>query len=159
MKKVYLIRHAKAIPGDFDKGRPLSKAGHKQMDNLREKEAKLFKSLDLILCSTAVRAKETLEGMKACLSKDVVIHYLDHLYSATANIILNEISGVEDQFNNIMIVGHNPEMTDFVLNVCDHNQDPFDESMPKAGIAEFSLKSDSWGSVSYGDLTFIQLIE
>ncbi len=158
MKRLYLIRHAKAIPGDEDKERPLSKSGQKQMKVLRSTQSRLFKSLDLILCSTAQRTLETLDGMRTCLSKHVVIQYLDILYNSSPEIFLNKLSLVDDRFDRVMIIGHNPEMTDFALKVCEFGDKKLKESMPKGSIAEFSIKNKSWAQLTYGDLKFIQLI-
>lgn len=158
MKKLYIIRHAKAVPGDDDKARPLSEGGIKQMKRLRANESKIFKSLDLILCSPSIRTRETLEGFKACLREKVEIRYVDDLYSSSAEIILREIGAVEDKYDHVMIVGHNPEVTDFALNVCAHQDKSIAESMPKGSIAEYSFSKKSWHGVQYGDLKFIQLI-
>jgi phosphohistidine phosphatase len=159
MKKLFILRHAKAIPGDFDKERPLSKAGHKQMHQLCLSHSKLWQTVDLVLCSSSVRTRETLDGVKACLSKTVTINYLDSLYDATAELYLKEIRKVDDYYKAILIVGHNPEITDFLRNVCASQGLSSECTMTKASIAEFTLTKDHWSQAEYSTFNFNQLIK
>lgn len=107
-RRITLLRHAKAVPderGD-DHARPLASAGRdaalalgewlKENDNLPE----------LVLCSTAVRARETLVALKAMVPTE--LH--KRLYLASASEMLAMLQDGDDAVRHVMLVGHNPGM-------------------------------------------------
>ena len=65
----------------------------------------------LILCSTAVRATETLEGVG--LSDDALFER--ELYGASAGELLARLQRLPDEVDSAMLVGHNPAMHDLAL--------------------------------------------
>lgn len=158
MKKVFILRHADSIPGMDDKARPLSKEGRKELKQLVEKEQALFREIDRVLCSSSARTRETLEGVSGYLPDRVMISYIEALYHASPEGILEEIGFVEDQFNVILVVGHNPGVTKFMHSVCEAHGQAIDKSMKTASIAEFSVQSKSWQDIRYIDLKFIRMV-
>ena len=64
---IYLLRHAKSSwdePALLDHERPLAKRGRKAAALLREHFDEAGVAPDLVLCSSAVRAIQTLEGVR-----------------------------------------------------------------------------------------------
>ena len=103
-QRLILLRHAKSVSqlttSDFN--RTLNEKGRKDAPEV----AKAFKLLgiqpDIILCSTAIRTKETL----ALFNMDAPVQYLDDLYHASASEMFDIISENQN-YQTIMVVGHN----------------------------------------------------
>lgn len=113
MHRLYLLRHAKAgwaEPGMRDFDRPLDGRGRAEAEAIgRAMTANGFVP-DLTLCSTAVRARETLTGV--LLGADTGrVEFVEGLYSADAAGYLDIIRD-GGTAGAIMVVGHNPMMED-----------------------------------------------
>src|SRR4051812_21217528 len=86
VKTLHLLRHAKADPADDDAddtqedhARPLSKRGRKAADSLAEHMAAAEFKVDRVYCSTAARARQTLEPLRPVLA-GTPIAFRDTLY-------------------------------------------------------------------------------
>jgi len=104
MKLLYLLRHAQA-DNAFDKKdaeRPLTEHGYTQA----KKIALHLKDIDMALCSSAVRTRETFETMIQHGETPNKIKFTHDLYNAPADRIFQEISDVNA--DNLLIVAHNP---------------------------------------------------
>ena len=153
------MRHAKAEPGIKDKVRPLSKEGWKELEKHSESNGHIFSHVQLILCSSSVRTQETLHGIRKCLPNRIIISYIDELYNASASTILREISLCEDKTCTILIIAHNPGVTDFVQARGEKSSLPIDKNMATSAIAEFSLAEKSWGLVEFEKLKLMKIYE
>ena len=110
MTTLILLRHAKSeLPSvnqkDFD--RQLNDRG--KIDIIKVGVAFNLLGIlpDCILCSSAVRTRETLDAYLKVSGHKTKIHYLDQLYHASASDILNTVNQYKDQYSCIMVVGHN----------------------------------------------------
>jgi phosphohistidine phosphatase len=110
MKTLILLRHAKSeLPSvnqkDFD--RRLNDRG--QIDIVKVSVAFNLLGIlpDCILCSSAVRTKETLDAYLKVSGHKTKVLYLDQLYHASASEILSTVNQYDNQYNCIMVVGHN----------------------------------------------------
>ena len=68
MKRVLLLRHASAGEGAPDAERPLSERGREEAARIAERLASLLPPPEVALCSTARRARETFEALRAVLA-------------------------------------------------------------------------------------------
>jgi phosphohistidine phosphatase len=110
MKTLILMRHAKSAwdAGDIaDHDRPLSDRGRAAAPAMGRwlKEQKLVP--DLVMCSTATRAAETLDLLRSDLPKNVPVQMADCLYMALPREMLAALGKVKDA-NTILLIGHNP---------------------------------------------------
>ncbi|MCF1435090.1 histidine phosphatase family protein [Agrobacterium vitis] len=109
--RVYLMRHAAADwPGagqkDFD--RPLSNTGYAHAEMITGMAADKGYRPDLVICSTAVRCRQTADAVRRSMcAEDVEIRYVDALYNGGAETYL-EILRSSSQQGSIMLIGHNP---------------------------------------------------
>ena len=161
MKILFTLRHGDAIPGDqnnIDKQRPLSEKGEKELKRIRKQEPDLFQSIDIILCSSSVRTRQTLNCIMKGLSDRITICYLDNLYDSSVDKILQEVSLVDNKFKTMMIIGHNPELTTLMNHVCEYQGLSMDQSMTTGSICEFTVKSESWQNLKVSDLKFMRLL-
>jgi len=149
MKTLMLLRHAKSSWKDSelaDHDRPLNKRGKKdapQMGHLLSKEGLVP---DLILSSTAVRARQTVEAVAKASSYKSPIELLDSLYLATAGKLLSDASShAPDSVGRLLLVGHNPGMEDLVEILSGKR-----EAFPTAALAVFEVGIDRWGALELG---------
>ena len=70
-------------------------------------------AVDAVLCSTATRTRETL----ARTGIDAPVRYVERLYDATAGTVIDEINGVSDDVSVLLVVGHEPTMTEVALGL------------------------------------------
>ena len=117
MKRLVLVRHAKsswANPGLADFDRPLSKRGKRDAPavGLHLKSQRGIVP-DLVLCSTAKRARATAKRLRKALGcpKDRMV-WCDGIYGGAAWDLLDLIRAMDDVHETVMLIGHNPDMTD-----------------------------------------------
>lgn len=101
---------------------------------------------DIILSSTAERAKQTAEIMEKSCKCDAEIVLLDSLYLAEPSMILKEIEGLKDKFKTVLLIGHNPGMEAF-LQILNGGV----ESLPTGSVAYLSAKIKSWKNLAEDD--------
>ncbi len=153
MKTVLLMRHAKSSWKDTtlsDHQRPLKKRGKRDAPRMGELLMKQDLIPDMILCSTAERARQTVAGLLQACDFDGEIQYLDELYHADYLTYLDQLSLLPDDVEMVMIVGHNPEMDEFLEVECDVY-----DHMVTAAIARIEYPIDDWAAImpeSQGDL-------
>ncbi len=159
MKKLYLLRHAKSSWGDAglkDFNRPLNKRGLEDapMIGKRLHEADP-QPPDLIMSSPAKRAATT-----ARLIADEIgyptddIRFHAGLYLASVPDLLDILHETEDSIDKLMVVGHNPGLTDLTVYLTDYLID----NMPTCGVFCIEVLGESWqalgrrcGKVTYFD--------
>ena len=149
MKRLLIMRHAKSSWKDTDltdHERPLKKRGKDDAHRM----GKLLKSKkivpDVILCSTAARARETAELVADSMKfKDKII-YSDALYMAEPSDILAEIASHGKKHKTVMVIGHNPG-SEALLQILTGKV----ESLPTASIAYVTAKIDDWKGVEKSD--------
>lgn len=116
MSHLFLLRHAKAgwaAPGMRDFDRPLEPNGRTDADAIGA--AMVAKSYipDLVLCSSAKRARETLDWVARHTGEGRVV-YSDSLYSTDAAGYVDFIRETADA-GEVLLVGHNPMMEDLAM--------------------------------------------
>jgi len=109
MKRLFLLRHAKAVPPesgieDFD--RTLMLSGMQDAGAMARYLRKSDYAVDLILCSAAARTVQTAELMLQELACE--IEYRDNLYLTEPAKIVAAVRGAPASVSALMVVGHNP---------------------------------------------------
>ncbi len=118
MKSLYLMRHGKSsweIAGLVDRERPLLEKG---IDRTERRAKELKKSgvrLDAIWTSDAVRAVQTAEIVRKEFGLEKESVFVDPLiYDADrADELRKVVRSFPDDFESILLVGHNPLITEF----------------------------------------------
>lgn len=113
MSRLYLLRHAKAgwaEPGMRDFDRPLEPLGRTDADSIGAAMRANAYIPDLVLCSSAKRARETLDWV-ARHTGDGRVVFSDSLYSTDAAGYVDFIRETADA-DAVLLVGHNPMMED-----------------------------------------------
>lgn len=146
MKNLIIVRHCKSSwkdPSLSDFDRPLNKRGNidgELMSNyLREKE----KKIDKLILSTSIRTRLTSKYFIEKIHFNS-ISYLDELYHASYSEIIKIISKIENNFNNLMVIGHNPGLTELI----NHFTDMRIYNIPTSGIIKVEFKEDKWSKIT-----------
>ncbi|MGP4015089.1 SixA phosphatase family protein [Saccharopolyspora sp. 5N708] len=115
-RKLVLIRHAKsAWPGDADDvDRPLADRGRRDAPAVGEWLRKHVAAIELVLCSPAVRTRQTWELVAPEIPAEPTLSYDDRIYAASARELLNVIHELPPSVMTAAIVGHNPGLEDLV---------------------------------------------
>lgn len=109
VKHVYLLRHAEAANATSDKARTLTEKGHVDAEALGRYMKSTELVPDVVLCSSAARTRQTLEGIQKTL-EHLSVKELDLLYSGSADDYLHLLNEMDDSVQKILIVGHNPSI-------------------------------------------------
>jgi phosphohistidine phosphatase len=144
MKTLFLLRHAKSswkdetLP-DFE--RPLNSRGKRAAETVgaflkREKIAP-----DLILCSCAVRVRETIEIVLKTSRLRSDLRFDERIYEASAERLLEVVTQIEKAANCVLLVGHNPGMEELLMMLTGKA-----ELMPTATLAKITLKTSNWAN-------------
>ncbi len=156
MKTLFILRHAKSgwdEPDLPDHERPLNKRGKADAPRVGEWLRAEGLLPDLIISSTAKRARHTAElVIEGCnYRRDLLL--LRELYAAPPVAYLNALAKVSDECQRVMVVGHNPGIEDLLKLLTGENQ-----PMPTAALAQVSLPIERWGGLDIntrGDLVQI----
>jgi phosphohistidine phosphatase len=113
MPSLAVVRHAKSdwthdLPDDQ---RPLNPRGRRDAPRIGAWLAESFGSIDMIVCSTAVRARETL-ALAALPS--AAVRYDERVYAATYQELMSVLDELPPEVSNAVLVGHNPGLSDLV---------------------------------------------
>lgn len=114
-RTLVLLRHAKsAYPeGVADHDRPLAPRGRREAGLAGAWLRANLPAIDAVLCSTAIRARETL----AHTGIDAPVRYVDRLYGATTGGVIEEITRVGDDVAALLLIAHEPTMSDVALGL------------------------------------------
>jgi len=116
MKTLALFRHAKSSWDDErldDHDRPLAPRGHRDAPRMGKRLARHKLEPDLLLTSTALRARETASYLAAALGiGQVQIRVERRIYLASPDALLCVIAALDDSLGTVLLVGHNPGLTD-----------------------------------------------
>jgi phosphohistidine phosphatase len=133
MKNLILMRHGEAQPTQNilnDRERPLTINGLQDLQTMRTKIQGHIESLSMVLCSNVKRTRQTLEGIKPILPSQCLINFEDDLYHASAKALTKRIRAIDDDQKFIMVIGHNPGVSEFLESVVLSTKEFFDSRIP-----------------------------
>ena len=163
MKRLYFMRHSKAGQTDKhmlnDHERALTKKGEELIPDLTKYFEKYYSDNppDIILSSTAVRAKQTAalfkDNYQAVKDKNVKIEEYQELYITGDDEVLHVIRNIDDKYNTALIVSHNPGMHNFCLKFANEgDKDKYREmksNFSPGSFVTFDVDVESWSSVKH----------
>ena len=115
--KIIFLRHAKSDwsePDAADHDRPLNPRGRAAAAKMGGWLRSRGHLPDLVLCSSAARTRETLDGLGL---PEARVEMRPDLYQADAKAILAAVEGAEAEC--VLVVGHNPGMAEAARLACD----------------------------------------
>lgn len=147
MKTIYLVRHAKSswqIPGQKDHERPLLDVGVERTGKITNYLISIGARIDLIIASHAVRSLQTAQLIAQALGYPINEIKEDRLiYLGTDESLLDIVSGLPDDLESVMLVGHNPIISGFaqILEARLH------DDMPTSGVVCIDCETNKWDHV------------
>ncbi len=95
----------------------------------------------LIISSPAVRAWTTAKIIATQIGYPTeFLQREESLYLATLNDLLDVVVAQDNGFNSLMVVGHNPGMTEFANFL----QPGLTDNLPTAGVVSVQVDADDW---------------
>lgn len=160
MRQLLLMRHAKSSWDDKqlpDHARPLNPRGRTAAAAMRAAMETLGLAPDLVLVSSALRTRQTLEALEPW-AETPLIEPMDALYLADAPGLLKVLRGVTETVRSVLLIGHNPglhELAQMLAGPRPNVASPdaarrMAEAFPTAALAEFAVPGPWWSLDSGG---------
>ena len=124
MKSIYLVRHSytEYSYNKPDTERKLTQEGFQRIDEQMAKLKLKSAFVDIIISSSALRAKQTAQEIKKQLKLEQEILYLDWLYeNYTTQDLLDYLQSLANTINSVMLIAHNPTISVMASNF-NHSQ-------------------------------------
>ena len=153
-KTLFIVRHAKAKPtepGKKDIDRLLTSEGLRQSTRLGVYLYKKNADISAIISSDAVRAVQSAEQIADQIKFDLSkIDQNSELYEASVRILFNLVCSFNNEWEEVLIVGHNPVLSYFVEYLTGHHFD----GMEAGSLVKISTGVDDWKMVSQDNSHF-----
>jgi phosphohistidine phosphatase len=160
MRTVMLLRHATAgsPPGTPDADRPLSDAGEREAVGVAELLAATSPAPDLVLCSTATRARETARPLIE-RRPELDVWFERDLYLAAAQVLLGRLTQLDDDHRAVLVVGHNPGLGQLAVDLCAREGDRarLRGGFAPASLAVLEMAVAGWADVRPGGAALVDL--
>jgi phosphohistidine phosphatase len=150
MRHLYLLRHTKAtwVDADLpDRDRPLAPRGRKAAAGIADRIREEGIAPELVLCSGALRARQTLAAVLSALDADVEIRIEGALYEAGTAAALARVREVPDSVAAALVIGHNPTLHELALALSGRG-DALDR-FPPGALASLSFPAP-WAELADG---------
>ncbi len=163
VRYLYLLRHAKSSwddPSLEDHDRPLSprgrKAAKKMAGHLRDSGIHPA----LVLCSSALRARETLEPISPSLGEPVSIKVERALYGIDEGGLLARLRRVPASVQSVMVIGHNPTLQYLALTLAARGsvRQRLEAKFPTGALATLRVLEVPWKELDRGRAELVELV-
>jgi phosphohistidine phosphatase len=162
-RTLVLLRHAKAeTPGDqLDFDRRLTEKGAADADAAGAWLADEGLVPDLVICSPAARTRQTWHGVAVALAQAAPsvaapeVHYEGGLYEGGRTEVIDLLRRVPDEIGTVLVVGHNPTMSDVSVLLRPDAEDPAFEGLKTAGLAVHQTQG-LWSSTEPGSMDLVR---
>jgi phosphohistidine phosphatase len=107
---------------------------------------------DLVLCSSAVRARDTLTGVLPGLGPDLKIVVDRSLYTFESRALADALAHATDKAEGILMVGHNPAIQGLAerLAASGEDLDRLRAKYPTCALATLDLAIEDWSDLKTG---------
>ena len=145
MKTLLILRHAKSSWKNetlADHDRPLNKRGKRDAPRMGKLLLDTDLSPELIISSTAKRARKTVEGLLEGSGYSLEVQYMRDFYHGYPETFITILSELDDKYEQVMVVGHNPGLEE-LLEVLTGDY----KRMPTAALTQVQLPIQSWADL------------
>jgi len=149
MKTLLVMRHAKSdYPAhiDSDFARPLNGRGQSDLPRVASLLSQYGPLPERILSSSALRARQTAEGIAGYIGLAPEQLELDEaLYLAPPDTVLDRIGQLPARAETILLIAHNPGLEELIYLLSGTRSE-----LPTAGIAAIACHAASWSEIQPG---------
>ena len=161
-RRVYVLRHAKSSwddPSLSDHDRPLNRRGQRAAKAMSRHMRQAGVEPEVVLCSTALRARQTLEGVEPALGTRLS-SVEPELYGAGVRILIERLRQVPATVASVMLIGHNPGLQDLVLALStpSANRDRVALKFPTAALATLAFAAADWRGLVPGAADLVDYV-
>jgi len=157
MRRLLLFRHGKSdwnVEFEDDHERPLAKRGKKAAKLMGKRLAGAGFAPDLILTSSALRAKDTAQRLQKAAGWDCPVRITRGFYEHGPEGVLEEIQSEGDTAPALLAVGHEPGWSTLASTLIGGGN----IRMPTAAAACIEFDCESWQDVRPGTGQLIWLV-
>ncbi|WP_330292518.1 SixA phosphatase family protein [Streptomyces sp. NBC_00576] len=160
LRRLVVLRHAKSAwpTGVDDHDRPLGPRGLRDAPAAGRALAEADCLPDLALCSTAERARRTLELAAAEWGAPAPVRHDPRLYGADVPELLAVVREVPPTVGTLLLVGHNPGLEELVLELAGDALDTVRTKFPTSAVAVLAWHGDSWHDLAPGTALLTDMI-
>ncbi|HVI71487.1 MAG TPA: histidine phosphatase family protein [Pyrinomonadaceae bacterium] len=144
MRTLYLLRHAKSSWKDeslSDFERPLKRRGREAAQLAGERLAQEKLKNPVLICSPAVRTRETAELVLKSSKLRVEERWDERIYEASLRDLLQVVSEIPDDKKVAILIGHNPGFEELLAFLTGESR-----RMPTAALAKIMFDV-SWKDI------------
>jgi phosphohistidine phosphatase len=163
MHLLHLLRHAKSGRDDAvdDRERTLSKRGREAARAIGKLLPQAIGTVDLVLCSSSVRTRETAELVLAAYRSPPRILFEDGLYLVSDGALLRRLRRVEEGCESVLLIGHNPGLHQLAVALASPKSPAFaalaDGKFPTTARASLRI-DNSWAALDTGGNTLVSYV-
>jgi len=166
MKTLLLLRHAKSAWSDprlDDHDRPLNGRGERAAKAMADHVARRVPRPDLILCSTAMRTRQTLAPLLKCLEGAAPPISLEAgLYLASEDALLGRLQAVADDVPTVLLIGHNDGIGQLAADLAGDGPSEALASLrakyPTGALAVLRIPDGPWSDLRPGSAKLIEFV-
>ena len=154
MRRLMLLRHAKSDrsdPGARDHDRVLNARGREAAPRIGAYMASHGLNPDLVICSTATRARQTWDLVAAAFAKPPATVFEERIYRNDPRILLDLVRQTKSGVHGLLMVGHNPSFQMFadLMAASGHGdaRQRLREKFPTTALAVIDFAVDAWDKV------------
>jgi phosphohistidine phosphatase len=154
MKSLILLRHAKSdwdAAYETDHDRPLNKRGRKAAALMGRYLSGLDQLPDRVVCSSALRARDTVRLAVESGNWDRPVEVTSELYAASATEVLQLVRRLDDALESVLLAGHEPTWSELAGRLIGGGA----LRMPTAAMARIDFPVEGWSEVGAGQGTLI----
>jgi phosphohistidine phosphatase len=164
-RTVLLLRHARtedSRPGGRDIDRRLTAEGEEQARAVGGHLAEHGLTLDAVLCSSAVRTRQTLAGLGLPLPDARRLDLSSDYYNAGADTLIAALRAQDEESRTVLLVGHAPGVPAVAYELTDPDtSDPaavaaIDGRFPAATLARLEF-AGHWADLETAALVDVRL--
>lgn len=157
-RTLWLLRHAKSDwqTGQIDHDRPLNDRGRRDAYAVGRLLAARGWRPDLVLCSSAVRTRQTWERATAGGATAATVEFEPQIYEASVPTLLELVRAVDPAVEGLLLIGHGPGVP-ALADRLGHRPEPadawrrMDAKFPTSGLAVLAFDAP-WADVDLGEL-------
>jgi phosphohistidine phosphatase len=152
MHTLHLLRHAKSSWKENveDRERRLNRRGREAARRVGRHLPATIGALDLVLCSSAARTRETMDLVLADCRVRPRSVIEDELYAASPEKLMERLRGLDEDDRNVLLIGHNPGLHELAVTLADANSPGVralvSGKFPTAARASFKVP-DPWSAL------------
>lgn len=169
MKRLYILRHAKAAPGEpgqDDHARALTLRGVADAEAVARYLNKNGAEPERVLVSTSARTVQTADLVLRELASPPRADYRDGLYLAEAGKILAMIQGLPARTGTVMVIGHNPGLEELATLLAREpvrrkereRRDVLEEKFPTCALAVLDFDIERWRDIQPGEGALVDFV-